>query len=61
MRKAPAASEALGQTGFAKLGVVRPEAEPLIVARNCNNAAVVQHLGHAEIVHEAAIIEFTAL
>jgi hypothetical protein len=61
MRKAPAASEALGQTGFAKIGVVRPEADPLVVTRDGNDAAIIQHLDHAEIVHEAAIIEFTPL
>ena len=61
MRKEAPAGEALGETGFPKIRVVRPEANTFVIAGNGNEAAIIQHLDHAEIIHEAAIIEFTAL
>src|SRR5260370_19259419 len=61
MRKSPAVDETLDQTGFAELRIVRPEAKTLVVARDRDDAAIVEHIGHAKIVHQAVVIEFTAL
>ena len=61
MRKARAVDEALGQAGFAQTGVVRPEAEPLVIARDGNDSSIAEHLGDAEIVDDAVIVKFTAL
>jgi short chain dehydrogenase len=61
MGKAPAVNETLGKVGLAEVGIVRPQAHPLVIARDGDNAAIVQHIGHAEIMDQAVIIKFTPL
>ena len=40
MREAPTVEEPFSETGFAKIGVVRPKAEPFAVTRDGDDAAV---------------------
>lgn len=61
MREALAVNEAFSNPGFAQMGVVRPEAEALVVASDGNDAAIAQHLRHTEVVDQAVVIKFTAL
>ena len=61
VRKAPAVKETLGYAGFAELRIVRPEAYALVVARDCDDAAIVQDMGHPEIIDQVVVIEFAAV
>ena len=53
--------ETLGQAGFAQTGVVRPETETLVIARDGNDSSIAEYLGDAEIVDDAVVVKFTAL
>src|SRR5947207_10868156 len=61
MGKARAMKKALGQAGFAQARVVRPEAEALVIARDGNDAAILQNFGHAEVIQDAVIVVLAAL
>ena len=61
MREAPAVDEALCQSWLAQLRIVRPKTVAVIVRRDGNDAAVVQHVRDPEIVHQRAVVKFAAL
>jgi hypothetical protein len=42
------------------LRIVRPKAKPPIIASDGNDAAVVQDIGHTEIVYQVVIIKLAA-
>ena len=50
-----------GQARFAQTGVVRPEAETLVVASDGDDPSIAEHLSDAEIVDDAVVVKFTAL
>ena len=61
MREARAINKALGEAGFPQAGVVRPEAEAFVIARDRDNSAVGHDFGHAKIVDDGVIVILTTL
>ena len=53
--------ETFGQARFAQTGVVRPETETLVIARDGNDSSIAEYFGDAEIVDDAVIVKLTAL
>lgn len=53
--------ETLGQTGLAQGGIVWPEAETLVIARDRHDPTIAQHFNYAKVAQDRIIIELAAL